>query len=76
MNPEQPEPQEVYVVQLPYNEDDYHTQYYAESAFIKREHAEKWAKYKKGIVSFKPIPVYNKDICPPPDPEEIKLLGL
>jgi hypothetical protein len=79
MNPEQSNPQEVYqevyqeiyVVQLPRDDNDFYTSYYAESAFTQKEHAEKWAKLKRGRLEG-PLLLHNQDICPPQDSEELK----
>jgi len=61
MNPEQ----EVYVVHVPYGI------YCLATCFTQKEHAEKWAKFNRGIVDG-PISVYTQDICPPQDSEELK----
>jgi hypothetical protein len=53
MNPEQ----EVYVVHVPYGI------YCLATCFTQKEHAEKWAKLKGGIVDG-PLIVHNQDINP------------
>jgi hypothetical protein len=72
MNPEQSNPQEVYVVKLPYNEDlEFNTLYYTECAFTKLEHAVKWAKFQRGRgMVLGPLRLHDKDITPPETIEE------